>query len=105
MVFLTFDQLNYNIYIKKDSNGVESPILNAADYGIPQNRERLIYIGNRVGVDNDLIFDEIEKSKTDYCNSVLADALQSRDYNKIGNIFLDLPSTADLITKLRERKK
>lgn len=44
-------------------------------------------------------------NETDDLNSALADALQSRDYNKIGNIFLDLPSTADLITKLRERKK
>lgn len=46
----TFDQLNYNIYIKKDSKGVESSILNAADYGIPQNRERLFVVGIRKNI-------------------------------------------------------
>ena len=42
-------------------------------------------------------------SETDDLCSVLADTMQSRDYDKIGNIFLDLPSTADLVKKLRER--
>jgi len=54
---------------------VSARVLNAKDYGVPQNRERLIYIGNRVGVDNDKIFDEIEKSQDEYCNSVLDDAI------------------------------
>ena len=54
---------------------VSARVLNAKDYGVPQNRERLIYIGNRVGINNDEIFDEIERSQSDYCNSVLEDAL------------------------------
>ena len=37
----TFKELNYNIYIK------DNPILNAKDYGIPQNRPRLFIIGIR----------------------------------------------------------
>lgn len=40
-----FDQLNYKIYIKHDKNGKEDPILNAMDYGIPQNRQRIFVVG------------------------------------------------------------
>lgn len=54
---------------------VEYHILNAKDYGVPQNRERLIYIGNRVGIDNQQIFEEIFKLAENIPNHVLADAI------------------------------
>lgn len=38
-------------------------VLKAQDYGVPQNRERFILIGNRLGVEPALIFDEIYKLK------------------------------------------
>lgn len=54
---------------------VEYHVLNAKDYGVPQNRERLIYIGNRIHVDNEKIFDEIFKLSDTIPNYVLEDAL------------------------------
>lgn len=42
---------------------VEFQLLKAQDFGIPQNRERLIFIGNRMGIDNKLIFEAINKNK------------------------------------------
>lgn len=49
-------------------------ILKAQDYGVPQNRERFIMIGNRVGVQSKEIFKEIFKLKRE--PFVLKDALE-----------------------------
>ena len=54
---------------------VEAHVLNAKDYGVPQNRERLIYIGNRVGVDNEKIFSEIFELSRNIPDHTLGDAL------------------------------
>ncbi len=43
----TFKELNYDIYLNHDKNGNEQPLLNAKNFGIPQNRERIYLIGIR----------------------------------------------------------
>ena len=56
----TFNDLNYDIYIK------DNPILNARDYGIPQNRPRLFVIGIRKDIQHEkYIFpDEVDLTTT-----------------------------------------
>lgn len=53
---------------------VEYALLKAQDYGVPQNRERLIFIGNRMNIDPKIIFEEIYKNKR--TPFVLRDALK-----------------------------
>ena len=63
----TFNDLNYDIYIR------DNPILNAKDYGIPQNRPRLFVIGISKDVEHsDFVFPEEEELTTkvsDYLDS------------------------------------
>ncbi len=48
-------------------------LLNAKDFGLPQNRERFFLIGNRVGINTNDIFENIKKEcKTEY---ILKDAI------------------------------
>jgi len=54
----TFRELNYNIYIRKGENGEEKAVLNALEYGIPQQRERVFLVGirNDIKLKQDFMF-------------------------------------------------
>jgi DNA (cytosine-5)-methyltransferase 1 len=43
----TFEELNYNIYLSRNADGTERAVLNAKEFGIPQNRERIFLVGIR----------------------------------------------------------
>ena len=59
----TFEELNYKIYINTD------PILNAKDYGIPQNRPRLFVIGIRNDINaSSFVFPQKEELKKYVCD-------------------------------------
>lgn len=64
---------NFKEYLG-DEYQFEAAVLEAQDYGVPQNRKRLIMIGNRMGINPSLIFEEIYKLKRDAF--VLKDALE-----------------------------
>lgn len=64
---------NFEEYIGNDYQ-YDYALLKAQDYGVPQNRERFIMIGNRMGVSPKLIFEEIFKHKRE--PFVLKDALE-----------------------------
>lgn len=71
--------LNVQEQIKEDFSkigfNIAAGILNASDFGIPQNRERVIFIGNRIGVDNEKIFERIFEESKNAKRFVLKDAL------------------------------
>ena len=67
----TFRELNYDIYLNKDSKGKEKPLLNAKDYGVPQNRERIYLVGirNDIQLKHPFVFPApipLEKTNADY---------------------------------------
>lgn len=59
-----FDEIiaNFKEYLG-DEYLYDYRLLKVQDFGIPQNRERFIMIGNRVGIDVNEIFTEIERHK------------------------------------------
>ena len=55
---------------------VSYSVMNAVDFGVPQNRKRIIFIGNRIGVDNIAIIEELYGSLSDEEQRTLKDAIE-----------------------------
>jgi DNA (cytosine-5)-methyltransferase 1 len=58
-----------------DDYKISHSLLNANDFGVPQNRERFFIIGNRLGVDVEQIFEDIKNDKPNKV-FVLKDAIK-----------------------------
>ena len=72
----TFRELNYNIYIRTDEKGDEKAVLNALEYGIPQQRERIFLVGirNDIKLKQEFRFPapiNLEKTNTDFLDEVV----------------------------------
>ena len=62
-----FNRIGYNVAYE---------VINARNFSVPQNRERLIFIGNNLGISNEKIFEDLLKMSTTLPRFCLFDALQ-----------------------------
>jgi len=76
--------IDFNQYLENSYN-IHYSIFNAKDFGLPQNRERFFIIGNRIGVDTKIIFEDIKNEKTE-TKFVLKNALKDLPILKPKNI-------------------
>lgn len=54
---------DFNEFLGKDYT-LSYSLLNAKDFGLPQNRERFFIIGNRLDINTKILFDNIKKNKS-----------------------------------------
>ena len=63
-----------SLYLNNEYN-VSYSLFNVKDFGVPQSRERLIIIGNRIGVDSAKIINSIKKRNKNIKKHTLFDAI------------------------------
>ncbi|MER2171251.1 MAG: DNA cytosine methyltransferase, partial [Psychrobacillus psychrodurans] len=54
---------------------VNFEVLNAIDFGVPQSRKRIIFMGNKIGIDNKIIFNDIHKKNSTIIMETLETAI------------------------------
>lgn len=101
-IYEDFENVGYSITAR---------LLNAKDFGVPQNRERLIFIGNRIGVDNDMIFEHLYELSSDTKKRKLSDAIADLEprYAKTEKNSTEIENdksgyTIDLKTKIKRNE-
>lgn len=72
----TFRELNYKLYIRKNEKGEEVAVLNAIEYGIPQQRERIFLVGirNDISLKSEFVFPrpfELDKTNKDFLDKTV----------------------------------
>ena len=91
---------NFREYLGEEYK-FEARVLRAQDYGVPQNRERLIFIGNRLGVEPSAIFDAIYQYKRN--PFTLGDALRGLPHLEARKV-KNAAGLEELATGLTERE-
>lgn len=89
-----FGEFGYNMDYK---------VLNAADYGVPQLRKRVIFIGNRIGVEN--VFPKPVLTPDEYITvkDAIGDLVGHGHDEKLSHIFAN--SQQNTIEKMKETKE
>lgn len=65
-VIENFNRIGYTVHYE---------VLNAIEFGVPQHRKRIIFIGNRIGVNNEELFNEIHANTQNSERTTLYDAI------------------------------
>lgn len=92
-----FEELGYNFDSKNSQVKSKFIVLNAADYGVPQFRERVFLIGNNIGVKNPY-------PQQTHCPQGMAEEVGMLPYVTLKDAIGDLPPVYPKIT-LTPRKK
>lgn len=83
-------------------------ILNAYDYGVPQERHRLIIIGSKYEVDFERILDEVKKEMTDngeIAKHTIFDAISDINYLSSGEGAFEQEYRSEPLTKYQKERR
>jgi DNA (cytosine-5)-methyltransferase 1 len=102
LIMNRFESIGYSLELENSKNK-KYALLNAANFGVPQNRERVIVIGNKLNFRSSL-------PKQTHCSEIMVPALDLRPFVTLADAIGDLPSVVPKLTytlpeKSKTRKK